>query len=87
MVVPMTASGRAAAADAFFAHPLLYSRSGAARHSAALQKLSSCISIAHVCQKINLSSLTALERLRGITSVHCRYCCSGPRRNTIRVSR
>lgn len=50
-------------------------------------KLSSCISIAYGCQKIILSSQTALERLRGITRVHYRYHCAGPGRNSIHVSR
>lgn len=53
----------------------------------ARQKLSSCISRACACQKIILSSQIALERLRGIARVHCRYHCAGPRRNTIHVSR
>lgn len=83
--VLMNVSGRAAVADpdlwAFCSSPpSLSSR-------IARQKLSSCISIDCACQKIILSSQILLERLSGITRVHCRYHCACPCRNTIHVSR
>lgn len=70
VVVSMNTPGRTAVADPD-SGALCSSPVSLPERDRRAQRCSSslCISVAHACQKINLSSQTALERLRGISSV------------------